>query len=254
MSENQKTDQIVDHYEYRPLHNVLPEAWRDRVEELNARFKRLYTALVYDSMESMGLSGRSVKPGIGPLDHDTHSPAHKLAGPAFPTRRMTTPNTDPKVHNIRLGLMKSMCQGCIYVSDVQGNRNCGQFGEITATAMRAAGCAGAVIDGSTRDTDHLVDMGFPTFVRWCSPVEGYGRSMTVDFMIPIYVDGVDGMLRINPGDYIFGDGDGVVVVPMDMVLPVLEQAEAWFESEKKSRHAMADGMNPFEVYNRYGRF
>lgn len=243
-------DKIFDIYERRPLADLV----NYDVDEVAARFRRLYTALIYDSMEAIGLHGRSLKPGIGPIDHALDSYGHKVAGPAFTTRRMTTPNTDAKVHNIRLGQMKSMCKGCVYVSDVQGNRNCGQFGEITATAMRAAGCVGAVVDGSTRDSDYLIAMGFPTFVRWRSPVEGYGRSMTVDYMIPIYVDGVDGMLRIDPGDYIFGDGDGVVVVPRDKIFPVLKQAEEWFDSEKKSRRAMADGMDPFEVYNTYGRF
>lgn len=245
MSESKKEDKIVDTYELRPLADLIDYD----VDEVAARFKKLYTALIYDSMEALGMSGRSLKPGIYPLD-----PKTKVAGPAFTTRRCLTPNTDPAMHNIRLGQMKSMCKGCIYVSDVQGNRNCGQFGEITATAMRAAGCVGAVIDGSTRDSDYLVAMNFPTFVRWRSPVEGYGRSMTVDFMIPIYVDGVDGQLLINPGDYIFGDGNGVVVVPRDQIFPVLEQAEQWFESEKLSRQAMADGMDPFTVYNTYCRF
>lgn len=248
-------DHIEDTYEYRPLIEQIPEEWRGRIEELSERFRKLYTALVYDSMEAMGMSGRSLKPGIGPIEPDIDHPAHKVAGPAFTTRRCTTPDTNPAVHNIRLGQIKSMCQGCIYVSDVQGNVNCGQFGEITATTMRAyGGCAGAVIDGSTRDSDYLIKMGFPTFVRWRSPVEGYGRSMTVEYMVPIYVNGVDGMLRIDPGDYIFGDGDGVVVIPKDKVLAVLEQAEKWYNDEKKSRRAMADGENPFDVYNKYGRF
>ena len=101
-----------------------------------------------------------------------------------------------------------------------------------------------------RETEPAVS----TFVRWCSPVEGLTRSMTVDYMNPIYVDGVDGMLLINPGDYIFGDGDGVVVVPKDLVIPVLEKAEKNFNDEKLSRRAMADGMDPFEVDNKYGRF
>lgn len=246
-------EKIVNIYEHRPLLEQIPEDWRYRINEIADRYKKLYTALIYDVMaEVYGLPGRSLKPGIGPLERGEIN--GKVAGPAFTSRRCTTPDTDPKIHNIRLGLMASMCQGCVYVSDVQGNRNCGQFGEITATAMRAAGCVGAVIDGSTRDSDYLIAMGFPTFVRWCSPVEGLTRSMTVDYMNPIYVEGVDGMLIINPGDYIFGDGDGVVVVPKDIVVPVLEKAEKNFNDEKLSRHAMSEGMDPFEVYNKYGRF
>ena len=120
--------------------------------------------------------------------------------------------------------------------------------------MRAHGCVGAVIDGSTRDSNHLIAMDFPTFVRFRSPVEGLGRSSIVDYMIPIYVNGVDGMLRVDPGDYVFGDNDGVVIVPRDLTVKVLEIAEKAFEAESKSREAMRQGMDPFDVYNKYGRF
>ncbi len=241
-------EKIFDDYERKPL--VLDYD----VEEVAARYRRLYTALVYDTMETMGLSGRSMKPGIGPLDHDINSNAHKVAGPAFTIRRKTMPDMDTHTHNIRLGLVMSMTQGCVLVSDVQGNDNCGQFGEITATTMRAHGCVGAVIDGSTRDSDYLVAMGFPTFVRWCSPVEGLSRSMITEYQVSVFIHGVDGLLRVNPGDYIFGDGDGIVVVPQEKTLEVVELAEKAFDAEKCSRQAMREGENPFEVYNKYGRF
>ena len=248
-----ENEKIKDMYKHRPLEKEIPEDWRDRIEEINTRYKKLYTALVYDVMnEVYHLPSQAFKPGIGPLQRGGVN--GKVAGPAFTNRRCSTTQTDKETHNIRLGQMKSMCKGCILVSDVQGNVNCGQFGEITATAMRAAGCEGAVIDGSTRDSDYLIDMGFPTFVRWCSPVEGLGRSVVVDYMIPIVVNGVDGQLLIHPGDYIFGDGDGVVVIPKDIVIPVLEIAEKNFNDEKLSRRAMAAGMDVFEVYNTYGRF
>ena len=89
-----------------------------------------------------------------------------------------------------------------------------------------AGCAGAVIDGSTRDSNYLINMNFPTFCRFRNPIEGLGRSVIVDYMIPIYVNGIDGMIRVEPGDFIFGDNDGVVIVPKAETVRVLEQAEA----------------------------
>ena len=97
-------------------------------------------------------------------------------------------------------------------------------------------------------------MGFPTFVRWRSPVEGLSRSMITEYQIPIFVNGIDGLLLVRPGDYIFGDGDGIVVVPQDKTLEVVERAEKSFNDEKNSRQAMREGENPFEVYNKYGRF
>ena len=227
-------DQIVDVYERRRLTEAQYGVNYD-VAEIERRYKRLYTALIYDTMEiEFGLPGRSMEPGIYPLTHEM-----KVAGPAFTVIRRTTPATDAYTHNIRLGLVNSMTPGCVL---------------LTATTMRAHGCVGAVIDGSTRDSNHLIAMDFPTFVRFRSPVEGLGRSSIVDYMIPIYVNGVDGMLRVDPGDYVFGDNDGVVIVPRDLTVKVLEIAEKAFEAESKSREAMRQGMDPFDVYNKYGRF
>lgn len=219
------------------------------VEEVHRRFIRLYTGLVYDAMESIGLSGRAMGSGIYPLLHTM-----KVAGPAFTVHGISTPSRDQKIHDIRLGMFGSMTKGCIQIRDTQGDLSCGQFGEISATAAHAVGCIGAVIDGSTRDSNYLIEMGFPTFCRFRNPVEAFGRFMAVDYQIPIYVQGIDGKIIVYPGDYLFGDNDGVVIVPKDRTLEVLEIAEKWFEAEGKSRKAMANGKNPFDVYSEFGRF
>lgn len=216
---------------------------------INRRFHKLYTGLVYDACEHFGLKGRAMQSGIYPLEHSM-----KVAGPAFTVRCIATPSRDENLHNVRLGMLRSMTPGCIQIRDCQNNRSCGQFGEISATAAHAAGCVGAVIDGSTRDSNYLINMGFPTFCRFRNPVEAFGRFMAVDYQIPIYVNGIDGLLAVHPGDYVFGDNDGVVIVPKADTLKVLELAEEWCESESRSRADMAAGMDPFEVYAKHGRF
>lgn len=219
------------------------------VEEIAERYRKLYSGLVYDAMESIGLRGRAMESGIYPLLHTM-----KVAGPAFTVHCISTPSLDHKLHNIRLEMFKSMTRGCIQIRDTQGDLSCGQFGEISATAAFAAGCVGAVIDGSTRDSNYLIDMGFPTFCRFRNPVEAFGRFMAVDYQIPIFVKGIDGKIVVHPGDYVFGDNDGVVIVPLEKTLEVLEIAEGWYESEGKSRQAMAEGKDPFDVYKTFGRF
>lgn len=228
---------------------IRPFAVNYDVKEISSRFLRLYTGLVYDAMESIGLKGRAMASGIYPLQHTM-----KTAGPAFTCHGIGTPSRDEKVHDIRLGMFKSMTQGVVQVRDTQGNLTCGQFGEISATAAAASGCVGAVIDGSTRDSNYLIDMGFPTFCRFRNPVEAFGRFMVVDYQIPIFVNGIDGGLEIHPGDYIFGDNDGVVVVPYEKTIEILQMAEKWFEDEARSRAAMATGKDPFKVYEEFGRF
>ena len=219
------------------------------VAAVAARFKKMYAGLVYDACEHFGLTGRAMSSGIYPL-----VPSMQVAGPAFTVRMISTPSRDETTHNIRLGMLRDMTPGCIQVRDTQNNQNCGQFGEISATAARAAGCVGAVIDGSTRDSMKLLEMEFPTFCRFRNPAEAFGRTMAVEYQVPIYVKGVDGQLVVHPGDYIFGDNDGVVIVPKDDTMRVLELAEEWFEGEAKSRVDMAAGLDPFEVYAKYGRF
>lgn len=217
--------------------------------EIRHRYLRLYAALVSDALEHLGYHSQCMASGIYPLTHTM-----KVAGPAFTAHGIATPSRDERLHDIRLGMFKSMTPGVVQVRDTQGDTSCGQFGEISATAAHAHGCVGAVIDGSTRDSNYLIDMGFPTFCRFRNPVEAFGRFMVVDYQIPIFVKGMDGLLRINPGDYIFGDNDGVVVVPQDLTIQVLELAEAWFASEARSRKAMAEGRDPFDVYEEFGRF
>ena len=217
--------------------------------EIADRYKKLYAALVSDALEHLGYHSQCMASGIYPLTYTM-----KVAGPAFTCHGIATPSRDEKVHDIRLGMFKSMTPGVVQVRDTQGDTSCGQFGEISATAAHAHGCVGAVIDGSTRDSNYLIDMGFPTFCRFRNPVEAFGRFMVVDYQLPIYVKGMDGLLRINPGDYIFGDNDGVVVVPQDLTIQVLELAEEWFSSEARSRQAMAEGRDPFAVYEEFGRF
>lgn len=219
------------------------------VLDVNERFKKLYTGLVYDACEHIGLKGRAMASGMYPLVFTM-----KVAGPAFTVRCISTPSRDAKMHDIRLGMLKSMTPGCIQIRDCQNNTSAGHFGEISATAARAAGCAGAIIDGSTRDSNYLINMGFPTFCRFRNPVEAFGRFMAVDYQIPIFINGIDGQLEVQPGDYLFGDNDGVVIVPKADTLRVLGQAEEWFQAEGLSRADMAAGMDPFEVYAKHGRF
>ncbi len=186
--------------------------------------------------------------GIYPL-----VPAMKVAGRPSPCAHASTPAW-LRTCTRASGHVRSQTPGCIQIRDCQNNQSCGQFGEISATAAKAAGCVGAVIDGSTRDSNYLIDMGFATFCRFRNPVEAFGRFMAVEYQIPIFVNGIDGQLAVYPGDYVFGDNDGVVIVPKADTLKVLELAEQWCEAESRSRADMAAGMDPFEVYAKHGRF
>jgi 4-hydroxy-4-methyl-2-oxoglutarate aldolase len=217
------------------------------VEDVRARYLRLSTGQVYDTLSERGLKGRGMAAGIYPLVHTM-----KLAGPAFTVHANQTPTMDSV--NVRLGMVSSMFRGCVQIRNSGGNLNAGHFGEVNATAARAAGCTGAILDGSTRDSSMLIEMGFPTFCRFRCPVESFGRFMVIDYMVPIHVQGVDGLLRVDPGDFLIGDNDGVVVVPKDLTLAVLENAECRASKETEGRAQVAEGAHPLDVQKKIGRF
>ncbi len=217
------------------------------VVDVRTRYLRLSTGQVYDTLSEQGLKGRAMAAGIYPLVHTM-----KVAGPAFTVHATQTPTMDSV--DVRLGMVGSMFEGCVQIRNSGGNLNAGHFGEVNATAARAAGCTGAILDGSTRDSSMLIEMGFPTFCRFRCPVESFGRFMVIDYMVPIHVQGVDGLLRVDPGDFLVGDNDGVVVVPKDMTLSVLENAERRARKESEGRAQVADGAHPLDVQDRIGRF
>ena len=97
-------------------------------------------------------------------------------------------------------------------------------------------------------------MSFPTFCRFRCPVESFGRYMVTDYMVPIHVQGVDGLLQVDPGDFLVGDNDGVVVVPRDLTVEILLSAEQRCLKETEARAEVAQGAHPLEVQNRFGRF
>jgi len=219
------------------------------VADIRRRYLKLYTPVISDTLDHMGLGFHCLNKGIYPLTHTM-----KVAGPAHTYLAIATSSREDRVAKIAFKHIESMIPGCVAIRATQGDVCSGQFGEITATAMAAAGCVGVVIDGSTRDSCLLIDRGFPVFCRYRHPLESKGRLMTVDYQIPVYVQGAEGKLLINPGDYIFGDNDGVVVVPKDLTVTVLEKAEAAAGQEEKTRDAVAAGESPLEVFRKFGRF
>lgn len=217
------------------------------VADIRRRYLALSTGQVYDALSEAGLKGRAMAAGIYPLVHTM-----KLAGPAFTVHAEQTPSMD-KV-DTRLGMVGSLYEGCVQIRDSAGSLNAGHFGEVNATAARARGCTGAVLDGSTRDSNRIIEMGFPTFCRFRCPVESFGRYMVVDYMVPIHVAGVDGLLTVEPGDFLIGDNDGVVVVPRGMTTDILDSAERRAAREERGRARVAGGATPLQVQDEIGRF
>ncbi|HEY6076560.1 MAG TPA: RraA family protein, partial [Gaiella sp.] len=124
------------------------------------------------------------------------------------------------------------------------------LGELSVTSLKARGVAGCVLDGGCRDVSFIRDQGFPVFTRFVTPEDSTWRWELEATQVPVAI----GRVRIEPGDWIVGDDDGVVVVPAAIAEDVLVEAEAKAATESEIRAAVRNGMPPLEAYQRYGTF
>ena len=220
------------------------------MEEICERYKRLYAGAVYDVLEDLGYPDQA-------LSHDlvALSPGMRLAGLAFTVKGTVTAERDTEGRHQRMKMVCSMTHPCIEVRDRGTPFNVAIYGELSATTARAHGATGALIDGGTRDSGHLIRMGFPVFARYRCPIEAFGRYTILKCQVPVRISGeTTQTVEVHPGDFIFGEDDGVVVIPKDLILAVLHECERIKGLEDQARHDFARGDDPVEVFQRYKRF
>ncbi len=129
--------------------------------------------------------------------------------------------------------------GNVLVLDCHGYTEAGHFGDIMALACQVRGIAGVVIDGSCRDAE----LGLPVFVRALNP-SGTVKKSLGEINVPVNCGGV----RVNPGDIILGDCDGVVVVPKEFEDEVFAKAQAKFDKEAHVVEQLKAGKTTLEIY------
>lgn len=133
--------------------------------------------------------------------------------------------------------------GDVLILDCHGYTEAGHFGDIMALACQMRGIAGVVIDGSCRDSEDIKELDLPVFVRGFNP-SGTVKASLGKVNVPVTCGGV----RVNPGDMILGDCDGVVVVPREKEDQVFEKAQAKFAKEEKLVEELKAGKTTLEIY------
>lgn len=224
------------------------------VQTTAERFKALYSAVVYDVMDEMGLPDQCIDLGIAPLraDMQVAGPAYTVAAGPDMRRREEIP---PNAKLADFGVFTGMYPGCVVVVAAAGERQSGIWGELMSNASRARGATGVVIDGGIRDGRLVRQIdGLGVFARYTSPIESLHRSRIRDLEVPISMTGtLSSQVRVDPGDWIFGDEDGVLVIPREVLDPVLAASEEAKDIEDKVRKEVQAGVPVAEVYNKYGR-
>lgn len=221
----------------------------DELVQICERYQRLYGGLIFDVLEHLGYPYQAISHDIVPLSQDM-----KLAGPAFTVKGTMTCEKDESRRYKRLAMIKEMKYPCIEVRDAGTPFHVALYGELSATTAQAHGAVGALVDGGVRDSSFLVKMGYPVFARYRNPVEAFGRWMMLDYNVPVRVHGeLSQSVQVNPGDFVFGDFDGVLIIPSALTVPVLEECERVMGIEDLARVEFARGDDPVAVFERHKR-
>jgi len=212
---------------------------------MRERFLGIYTAALADILDARGLHEQTLPPSIRPLQ-----PGTRLAGPAFTVsgRAVHPESYDAALRKV-LAMLGGVPAGCVAVYAC-GQERAAHLGELSVTSLKARGVAGCVLDGGCRDVRFILEEGFPVFCGHVTPEDSTWRWELEATQVPITV----GTVQIEPGDWVVGDDDGVVVVPHALAESVLEEAEDKAATESEIRAAVRDGASPLEAYERYGTF
>ncbi len=213
----------------------------DRYRELGGR---LYSAVISDALDALGFPDHCMSHRIRP----TVAPEQTLIGRAATARSVSVEALPERPYGVLLDAMDCLTPGQVWVVASGGEPRSAIFGGLLATAARARGAIGCIVDGAVRDTSELERLQFPTFATGYSPADSYGRDEVIEHGEEIVCGGI----RVCPGDLVFADTDGVVIVPQDLEEAVVEHALAKIDGEGRMRAELADGLSAADAFAKYG--
>ena len=211
---------------------------------LLARIERdLYTAVVSDALDELGYRDCAMTEDLRPIVSK-----HCFAGWAR-TISCRDLHYDPEdSYDSEIRAMDSILPGEVVVVATGKSRRNAPWGELLSTAALARGARGAVIDGLVRDVKKIEQLGFGVFATGIKPVDSRGRGVVVEWNVPVECGGI----LVTPGDLVFADYDGVVVVPRGIMNEVIKLAADKAARETSTREELMRGAYLRDVFEKYG--
>jgi regulator of RNase E activity RraA len=225
--------------------------WENDIELFDFIRKELFTAVVGDIMDKMGLINQFLPPQIRPLKEEMF-----IAGRAMPVleadcfEELSIGSKNPlmsKPFGLMLEALDDIKPGEVYICS-GSSPSYALVGELMMTRVKMCGGVGAVVNGYSRDTKGIYDVDIPVFSYGPYAQDQAPRGKVIDFRVPIEMNGV----RINPGDIIIGDIDGVCVVPQKHEVEIFVRALEKARGERTVLKAIQDGMSAVDAWNKYG--
>jgi regulator of RNase E activity RraA len=211
--------------------------------EITERLSRLYSAVLCDALDALGYRRQALSHKTRPI-----SPSSKLIGSARTLVSYPVDRFPEKPYEKELEALDTLVDGDVIVLATNGDVSAAVWGELLSVAAFAKGARGAVLDGLTRDAARIKDLDFPVFAQGISSYDSFGRSEVTAYDVTIECDGV----TVQPGDIVFGDYDGVVIIPGAVVPAVLDKAETKASREEIVEGEFRKGRKVAEVFAEHG--
>jgi len=204
---------------------------------------KLYTSVISDIIDSLGAHYQGMRPDVRPVYEGA-----TLVGRAYPVLTADVYKLIDDPYGPEIDAVDSLKPNDVMVVCTQRSTRTCFWGELLSTAARARGARGIVVDGTVRDVAQITKMKFPTFATGIYMVDSAGRSIVIDHNCPVDCGGV----LVNPGDIVFGDIDGVIVIPKEMEKEVIPLALEKVSKEDQLREELRKGTLLRDAYNKYG--
>jgi len=229
----------------------MKKLWNSDKELFELARKELFVALVGDVLDKMGYLHQFLPPTLKPLNNDfvvIGRAMPVLEADVFQEKSESASNTVMgKPFGIMFEALDSLQPDEVYICS-GSSAEYALWGGLMSTRAIKLGAAGAVVNGWSRDTNEILKLKFPTFSMGGYAQDQGPRGKVIDYRVPIEIAGI----RINPGDVVFGDLDGVLIVPADAVDEAFSGAFEKARGEKLVKKALEEGMTTVEAFEKFG--
>lgn len=202
-----------------------------------------FSSVIMDTLDRLGFRAQCMSPDVKPL-----VPTMRTWGEAVTARFVAVTEAPRNPYGLEIKVVDDLSEGHVLVTQCETEELSAAWGGLLTTAARSRGARGMVTDGGARDYVEIVELGFPTFCRGLTPYDSLGRMDVVEINTPIRCGGI----AVRPGDLIFADVDGTVIVPQEVADETINKAWEKIRGENKVRDALRSGASVAETFAKYG--
>jgi regulator of RNase E activity RraA len=212
---------------------------------LGACREELFSAVIADSLDSLGYHEQAVAPGLSPLSEEMRIVGYTRVGIYMPIYH---DDENVNVYENEIRLIDDLAKDDVAVLSCNGDLRISPWGELVSTRAQYLGAAGCITDGCVRDSKAIRELGFPVFSGGRNPVDTKYRGKMMWLDVPAKIGGV----RVNSGDLVLADCDGIVFIPSEVIDKTIERSLEKVREESIVRQQLRDGVSLADVFASHG--